>query len=145
MQSFFLMFEFCSNNIRAQAVIHNRKDVLCGMFWMHFFLKLLPFHIGMSRSKNTSIKFSTVGNSILSTLSIRNLVFHFNKIICSFPSMQRSLHKLSGDGIPDRPSGYCKSHFWDTGCCFSTYCHHCALQGVFTRCHADRQPEEVSP
>lgn len=64
--------------------------------------------------------------------------------ICFLLSMQCSLHQLSGDGVPDRPPGCCQGHNWDTGCCFSTYCHRCALQGVLTGHHTDWQPEEVS-
>lgn len=141
---FFFLFEFCLITFAPRLSYITGKMFCVECFGCICFWSCYLFHISMSRSKHTLIKFSTIINSILSTLSIWNLVFHFDKVICSLPSMQRSLHKLSGDGVPDRPSGYCKSHFWDTGCRFSTYCHHCALQGVFTRRHADRQPEEVS-
>ena len=75
------------------------------------------------------------------------LLWHFllpDQDICSLPSMQRTLHQLSGHGVPDRPSGCCQGHIWDTGCHLPSCCHRGALQGVFTRHHADRQPEEVS-
>lgn len=60
------------------------------------------------------------------------------------PSMQCALHQLCRDGVPDGPSGHRQGHIWDTGCSGATYCHRCALQGVLTGHHADRQPEEVS-
>lgn len=59
--------------------------------------------------------------------------------------MQCALHQLGGDGVPDRPSGHRQGHLWDADGRVSTYGHRCALQGVITRHHADRQPEKVSP
>lgn len=61
----------------------------------------------------------------------------------SLPSMQCALHQLSGNGVLDGPASHRKGHLWDSDCCFSTCCHRCALQGVVTRHHTDRQPEEV--
>lgn len=65
-------------------------------------------------------------------------------LFCS-PSMQCALHQLGGDGVVDWASGHRQGHLWDADSRVPTYCHRCALQGVFARHHTDRQPEKVSP
>lgn len=60
-------------------------------------------------------------------------------------SMQRSLHQLGGDGIPDGPPGSGQSHNRDSGFSFSAGRHCRSLQGVLAGHHAHRQPAEVRP
>ncbi len=135
--------------------MHNRQNVLCGMIWMDLSLKQCSMFSNEKQllCLHERVETGSAG-SILEWIHFRlHCRFQFpcrDMILVIwlghlfFPSMQRALHQLSRDGVLDRPSGSCQGHIWDTGCLFPSYCHHCAFQGVFTRHHVDRQPEEVS-
>lgn len=105
-------------------------------------------HEQVKTANNNNNRTQVAINMISATVSVWkcmcDLFSHLGWNFCCLPSMQRALHQLSGYGVPDRTSGCCQGHIWDTGCHSSTCCHCCALQGIFTRHHADRQPEEVS-